>query len=205
MLKGIQNIIFDLGGVILDIDFTLTIQAFEHLQIKSSDFFSVNQPHFLTQLETGEISPEEFYDAVRDFSKKNISNNKIRDAWNALLLTTPKERIDAIKRLKNNFQIYLLSNTNQIHQDYFTEYYRKNHQVLFEELFHKDYYSHQMGLRKPNLQIFDTVIKNHNLFPGETLFIDDSLANIEGAHNAGLKTWHLTPGESITTLTNTLK
>lgn len=207
MLEGINNIIFDLGGVILDIDFTKTIKAFQDLGVSNAhSFFTKDQPQLLTDLEIGKITPQQFRDQIKKISALDLTDSEINNAWNALLLKTPPERIDILGFLKQVKRTFLLSNTNQIHQDAFDKYYKQHHRLKngLSDLFEQDHYSHIIKKRKPEASSFQYVLELHGLYPDETLFIDDSESNIVGAQKLGIKTWHLKQGESITQLLKTL-
>jgi len=194
MSATIKNIIFDLGGVFLNIDFQLTSKAFNDLGVL--DFNEMFTQHFSNPLfellETGKISEEEFYDAFRKESKSNLSNKQIKEAWNALLLDFPKERIDWLEKIGNKYRIFLFSNTNQIHYDYFIEDFATQFSgKRFDSFFQKAYYSQHLGLRKPYPESFQAIIDEQGLEVGETLFIDDTIKNVEAAQNLGLQTIHL--------------
>jgi putative hydrolase of the HAD superfamily len=194
MKEPIKNIIFDLGGVFLNIDFQLTNQAF--IQLGLPHFYEMFTQHFSNPLfellETGKISEEEFYELFRQESKTNLTNQQIKTAWNALLLDFPKERIDWLETISNKYRIFLFSNTNQIHYDYFiqdfaTQFGGKN----FDSFFEKAYYSQFLGLRKPYPESFQAILNEQGLQAGETLFIDDTIKNVEAADALGLQTVHL--------------
>ena len=199
-LKSIKNIIFDLGGVILNIDQTLTLKAFQKLGVdKFESFYSQNEQNKLfDNLETGKYSPEEFRNEIKKIIPQNITSSQIDKAWNAMLLDLPQERLKLLSTLKNQYHLFLLSNTNAIHMSTFSSYLNK----LFgfsdlSHLFEKEYYSFKIGMRKPNIEIFEFVLKDSNLKAEETLFIDDSLQHIEGAKKLGIKTYHLQKPQSI--------
>lgn len=198
-MQTAKAIIFDLGGVLLDIDFRLTENAFADIGVKEfSSFF--NQFHSNTlfkKLETG-IDEDVFYDAFRSETGLALGNEQIRDAWNALLLDFRKESLAVLPQLRNKYQLYLLSNTNEIHlQEFQRRYGLLQQQQAFDALFDAAYYSHRIGHRKPNASAFEYVINAHRLNPGETIFIDDSINNIEAAQQLGLQTIHLLPGMKV--------
>ena len=199
-MQKIKNIIFDLGGVFLDIDFKQAVLAFAKLGV--DDFSEYYTLHTLSplfeKLETGAITPEDFYDEFRKLVKLPLSNNEIMNAWNALLLGFPPERIQWLEDISKRYNIYLLSNTNEIHYNAFTNMFKeKIENKNLDELFIKTYYSHKMGLRKPSKEIFEAILKAENLNAAETIFIDDSLANIEAAKSAGLQTIHLPSPKTV--------
>lgn len=191
MFEGIKNIIFDLGGVIINIDYNKTIQAFEELGIKNAGelYSQQKQNDLFDLLETGKISPEEFYDNLRKITGTNATNQELENAWNAMLLDFPENITDTLKKAKAKYKTFLLSNTNEIHYRDYTLRLKKQFGIDdLEDLFDKQYLSHLIGLRKPNKEAFELILRENNLNPAETLFIDDSIQHIKGATGAGLKT-----------------
>ncbi|MCB0408954.1 MAG: HAD-IA family hydrolase, partial [Flavobacteriales bacterium] len=147
--------------------------------------------NFFEEFEIGAISTSEFIAQFQQFDNQ-ITDDSILKAWNSMLLDIPTERLELISRLKKTHQVFLLSNTNDIHYNYINDYVKHKFQVKdFDEYFHKIYLSHQLKLRKPNPEIFKYVLENAQLQANETLFIDDSLEHINAAKNLGIKTHHL--------------
>ena len=178
----------------MNLDFKLTEQAFIELGITQfPEMFTQHHSNDLfEQLETGKISPEAFYDAFRIETRSTLSNEQIKKAWNALLLDFPVERLQWLDRIRQQYNVYLFSNTNQIHYDAFIEIFRKSTGMPeLNSYFIKAYYSHKLGLRKPYATSFQKILEEQGLHPAETLFIDDTYKNIEGAEKAGLQTIHL--------------
>lgn len=200
--KKIKNIIFDLGGVILNIDYDLTSKAFKKLGIKDFDklYSQAKQNNLFNNLETGKIDPEEFRTSLKKYIPK-ATDQEIDFAWNAMLLDLPKERIELLREVKENYRSFLLSNTNAIHVKAFTKYvdqlYGEN---LFDDIFENHYYSNEIGYRKPNTDAFQFVLSSNNLKAEETLFIDDSKQHIEGANKIGLNSFLLDNNKDITSL-----
>ena len=188
-MSTISTVIFDLGGVILNLNQDLTLRAFQRLGL---DLSQVNfNSHIFTDFETGKISASDFRMGIRSHLKQNISDEAIDTAWNAMLLDLPEHRLKAIEQLRKTHKVYLLSNTNSIHIDAFNSYFKQQYQPeRWVQLFDKIYYSYEIGLRKPNTDIYDFVTTDIQIQPEHCLFIDDSLANINGAADAGLKTIH---------------
>jgi HAD superfamily hydrolase (TIGR01509 family) len=202
-MATIKNIIFDLGGVLLNVDYNKTSAAFKKLGIDNFDElysqFSAND--LFEKLETGTISEEEFYLAIQQYAKVPLTINEIETAWNAMLLDFRIESLRFLETLSKKYNLFLLSNTNSIHHKAF-------HKILNKEIgkptldgyFRKSYYSHVMKMRKPYVDTYRFVLNDNNLIAGETLFIDDSINNIEAAKEAGMITHHLVAGESIENL-----
>lgn len=196
----LKNIIFDLGGVILNIDSRLTVEAFKQLGLSDFEikFSSAKQTTIFDDLETGKISPDEFYSFIRKRAGVYLPDSAIEKAWNAMLLDLPEERLDLLEKLKKNYRTFLLSNTNKIHIRAFSVYLQKRFGVKnLSHLFEKEYYSYQIKLRKPDKAVFTYVLNENNLAPEETLFIDDSLQHINSAMSAGIHAIHLTPPKTI--------
>jgi putative hydrolase of the HAD superfamily len=192
-MQNIKNIIFDFGGVILNIDFNKTINAFVNLGIDrfSESFTGFSQSQVFNDLETGKSSPAEFYEGLRTELGVKLSNEQIAEAWNALLLDLPPHRVDILKSLKNNYRLFLLSNTNQIHFESYNSRFKQDYGYDFSDLFEHAYWSFNVKKRKPDTEIFEHVLTSSGLNPSETLFIDDSYQHIEGARKLGIKTLHL--------------
>lgn len=193
---AIRNIIFDLGGVFIDIHYHKTRDAFMALGVADFDALfqqSYSNPLF-ARLEKGEITPEDFYDAFRAETGLHVTNAQIANAWNAMLGDFRPQSIAVLPALKNSYAIFLLSNTNQIHHEAFTSQYLQNFGQDFDAHFHAAHYSHQLGLRKPDVACYQAVLQLHGLEAAETLFIDDTPTNIDGAREAGLHTLLLTSG-----------
>ena len=199
-MQPIKNIIFDLGGIFINLNFKLTEQAFIDLGI--TEFPRMyNQHHsndLFEQLETGMISANEFYDAFRQESQSQLTTEQIKIAWNAMLLDFPPERLQWLDTIRQKYKVYLFSNTNRIHYEAFMEILsRKNGCTDFNKYFLGAYYSHEMGLRKPYIASFQKILEEQKLLAAETLFIDDTATNIEGAQKVGLQTIHLVAPQTV--------
>jgi putative hydrolase of the HAD superfamily len=199
------NIIFDLGGVILNIDYLRTANAFKALGLKDFDqrYSQLAQTHIFDRFERGEIDPPTFRQGLREAVALDVDDTAIDQAWNAMLLDLPDERLKLLERISNEKRIALLSNTNQIHIDAFHGRLREQiNKPDLSHLFGKVYYSFEMGMRKPEPRIFKQVLSEMGLDPEETLFIDDSPQHIVGARSVGLNVHHLRVdrGETITDL-----
>ena len=194
-----KNIIFDLGGVILTIDYKRTIEAFRNLGISNAEdlYSKAAQSSLFDTLEKGLLSENNFFTAIRLLSDKPISNNQIKEAWNAILIGLPEENISVLEKLKNNHRLFLLSNTNSIHETAYKEMIVKQYgSFIFDELFEKMYLSHHVHMRKPEPEIFNYVLSDSNLDINETCFIDDSPQHVEGARGVGIRSY-LLKNESI--------
>jgi len=192
----IKNILFDFGGVIINLDLSASIEAFEKLKgpNASISFEEWTQYGVEPAFERGEISPRDFCEQMRILLDNPVSDQQIYDAWNAMILDIPEYRIRAIEKLKKKYRVFLLSNTSETHYQLYTkEFQEKYHYQEWEKLFEKAWFSHHIGLRKPDPAIFKLILKEKNLNAGETLFIDDSKANTDAADALGFEVLHLTP------------
>jgi glucose-1-phosphatase len=197
---NIKNIIFDFGGVVLDIDPQLTIDEF--VKLGFTDFDKLLVPEFtddiIGKFERGILTPEVFRKKLKTFLGIDVNDQKLDYAWNSLLYDIPAERIEIIEKVKENYQIFLLSNSNEIHYDLFVRDlqlrfgYRE-----FDELFHKAYFSFDLHLLKPNPEAYEFVMNQHGLKPANTLFLDDKTENIEAAKKLGLRTYQLSKPERV--------
>jgi putative hydrolase of the HAD superfamily len=196
-MQQIKNIIFDLGNVILDIDTNLSKEAFSKQGLKNFEelYTLAAQSEIFDKLEVGAISPEQFYSEFRKITSSNLSNEIIKDCWNELIMDYTQTRIDLLQNLKSQYRTFILSNTNLIHYNFYTELLRQKHKINgLEALVEKAYFSHEIGLKKPNPEIYKFVLKDSSLNASETLFIDDNLTNIEIAKECGLITFWLKEG-----------
>lgn len=199
ILSGIKNIIFDLGGVLLNIAPQNTIEAFGRLamdQLIGDKGLSYDHDIFY-QMEQGKITPEEFRNGVRELLPGKVSDDLIDAAWTAMLLDFPAIRVELIKTLQHDYKIYLFSNTNAIHVEKFHSIFRNQHGFEVSSLFKKDFYSNEIGFRKPSPESYREIIRLSGIIPEESLFIDDSLPNVESAIASGLKGLWLEPGQKI--------
>ncbi|MFP4024995.1 MAG: HAD family hydrolase [Thiohalospira sp.] len=201
-MEEIKNIIFDLGNVIININGDKTVDAMKKLGFKDfqESYTLLRQSDLFNWLEKGLITPEKFHSELKIHFNNHISSVMIDEAWNAMLLDFPKKRIELIQKLKSKYRLFLLSNTNVIHYQKYNNDLINQYGFELSSLFEKAYYSFDLGMRKPDMEIFEYVIKDSNLKPLETLFVDDSAENIETANLLGLKTLWLDvdKGDDIT-------
>jgi putative hydrolase of the HAD superfamily len=195
-MQPIKNIIFDYGNVIFEIDFKITQNAFAQLGITDIENFFAHKGHnhLFDDFETGAISPEEFRAGIRKAANKpELTDEEIDKAWNSLLIGTMQENHDLLLKVKDKYRTFLLSNNNEIHYNWIIDYLKTTFKINnYDNYFEKAYFSQHMKLRKPNINIFEQVLKDNRLDPAETLFIDDSPQHIEGAKKVGLNTLLMT-------------
>ncbi len=193
-INNYKNIIFDLGGVILNIDYTLTENAFSKIGISDfkTMFSQAQQTLLFDKYEKGVISSYDFRTELKKYLLKNTTEDKIDTAWNAMLLDLPGERVELLKKIRFTHCTFLLSNTNDIHIEEINSYLKKEFKLPdLSSLFEKMYLSYKIGMRKPDAEIFEFVLKENNLNPTETLFIDDSIQHVEAAKKLGIEAYWL--------------
>jgi glucose-1-phosphatase len=195
----IRNILFDWGGVITNINYHKTVAAFEKLGISNfNEFYTqLHQTDLFINYEIGAITSDKLRRELRKACSNGVENKQIDEAWCAMLLDTPRQNIEIIKNLSTHFRVFLLSNTNDIHVNYYNQKLKETHNIDYPALFEKVYYSHAIGFRKPNKDIFEYVLKTSNLIPSETLFIDDTEMHADTAASLGINSLYLKPGFTI--------
>jgi putative hydrolase of the HAD superfamily len=187
---AIKNIILDFGGVLLDLDYMRTQNAFVNLGCKKfeSIYSQAQQTDLFNLFDKGEISEADFFNELKILGGlENTDTQKVKDAWDAMLVGFPQENYLMLKELKKKYRIFLLSNTNETHITAFEKLIENICPVNeFENLFEKVYYSCWIHKRKPDAACFLHVLKDANLSLEETIFIDDSIQHIEGAKKVGI-------------------
>ena len=192
----LENIIFDLGGVLLNLDMSQTRTAFARLGWKEEDWKGINQSGSLIfeNLEIGLDSPAQFREKIRQILPSSPTDAEIDYAWNAMLRDFPIEIVNYLISLKSKYRLFLLSNTNELHLQRFKEIFEGSFGFSIDRLFEKCYYSHEIGNRKPNSEAFTVVLDDAGLNPGKTLFVDDMKHNTETAEKLGMKVLHIEAG-----------
>lgn len=206
-MATIKNIIFDLGGVIINLNIQKTISEFNTLSPKAfeSIYTQLQQTELFDLFDKGKISESHFFSQLQKEINTTATLPQLTNAWNAMLLDFPKHRLDLLLNLKSKYRLFLLSNTNETHITEFekTLYQTHNHKNL-EPFFEKVYYSCRMNMRKPDTEIFEYVLNENELNPHETIFIDDTKQHVEGALKTGIKAYLLPKEKDITLLINEL-
>ncbi|MEL7585171.1 MAG: HAD family phosphatase [Prolixibacteraceae bacterium] len=199
---GIKNIIFDLGGVLLDIAPQRSIHAFRELgmaDLIKPGGWGYDHEVFL-RMEQGLLNERQFRDGVRELLPGGATDRQIDDAWCAMLISFPPEKIRLLQRLTPKYRLYLFSNTNSIHIRRFQELFSREFGFPLADLFVKDYYSSDIKLRKPDPRSYQFVLDDAVLAPSETLFIDDLDKNTAAAAQLGMQTICLTPDVDLVKL-----
>lgn len=201
MLQGIRHIIFDLGGVLLNIDYNATEEAFAELGITdfAERYSQLRQNNFFDDWETGKLCRADFIKGMQKAGSPAIlSEEEVLQAWNAMLLDFPLRRLQLLQQLRLHYDLFLLSNTNEVHEEAFNELLMKTHRFQTIGLFFdRTYLSHRVGKRKPGKEIFLQILEENELLPEHTLFIDDSPQHIATAQTLGTQTIYLEKGMTI--------
>ena len=201
-LSNVKNLIFDLGGVIIDLDFEASFRQFSDLSgLPSSAIVDRTEGMmFFTEYEKGMLSSADFRKQIQQLLGFSASDVQIDEAWCAMLGGIPTARLQLLQKLKQQYRTFALSNTNEIHVRKFNNIVEKSlgRAQLFHDHFEQVYFSHEMKMRKPDTEIYKTVLDEQSLMAEETLFIDDNYENILGAEKLNIRTLHLKePGRLI--------
>lgn len=199
---GIHTVIFDLGGVIIDLSLERTLQAFATLTGTSKTDIQKaygSNPVFMAY-EKGEVSDQEFRNSIRKHFSTHASDAEIDHCWNAMLIDLPVSTLTMLEKLKKHFRVFVLSNTNTIHINYVNEIMLQG--KVLDSWFHKAYYSHQLGMRKPELEIYQHVLDQNQLIPEQTIFLDDNLDNLKAANSLYIQTLHITHLQQVRDIFN---
>lgn len=206
-MQKIKNIIFDLGGVILNIDKNAVLNNIAKLGFDAKQIIE-NQDirTLLLDFETGRVDTDTFRARMKVLSGMVVTADEVFDrVWCSMLLDFPEDRIETIMCLKREYRIFLLSNTNKLHYDKFTADFLNQYGYSFDSLFDHTYYSFEMGLAKPDSDIFRTVLRETNIVPDETVYVDDSPENTAAAAEFGIKTLTIRPNSGFEELVLLLK
>ena len=199
MNRKIKNIVFDLGGVLIDLDFPRALKAFEQAGLtdiaKGVQAFS--REGIFMDVELGNIAAEDFFRAICQRSEKPLSMELAADYWNLILLDIPQEKLEVIRHLRKHYHVHLLSNTNRPHWEYICQKCFQANGFNLNDYFEQIFLSYEMHLAKPNKQIFVQMLEESGMNPEETLFIDDSEANCQAAEEVGIHTHHYHIGDDL--------
>lgn len=204
MKQNIRHIIFDLGGVLLNLDVEGCTRAFEKAGLKDirSVLTGTNEGGIFSEYERGEIGTPEFRDGIRQLASQSLTDDEIDRMWVNELLDIPQEKLDLLVSLRSKYDIYLLSNTNELHWQHVVESLLPQQNYRVEDLFKETFLSFRMKLAKPDPEIFREVLRQAGLKPEETLFIDDSAVNCQATQSVGIQTEHYKPGNDLSLLFN---
>ncbi|AYA36898.1 HAD family phosphatase [Hymenobacter oligotrophus] len=202
--RRLPNLLFDFGGVIINVDYNRTLEAMRALSRAGStiEFTQASQSALFDELETGRLTPAEFRTGLRHhYDLHHATDAQLDEAWNAMVLDLPLERIEYIRELRREgYQTALLSNTNSIHIDMILEMLRRQYglQNGIADVLDRVFYSQEVGLRKPGKEVFGHVLRELNWRPEETLFVEDSIQHIRTAEALGIRTLFLQPPLTLT-------
>ena len=199
MEKNIKNIVFDLGGVLVDLDFKAAINGLQQAGFANvkEQLQSFDREGIFQKFELGEMTAEEFRTAIRENSTVTLTDEEIDALWNAMLLEIPREKLELILDLRGKYMVYLLSNTNSIHWNYVCKNAFNYRGFRVNDYFEETFLSYEMHLAKPDKAIYEKVLQDANLLAEETLFIDDSEANCKAAEEVGIHAHHYHIGDDL--------
>lgn len=202
-MKPYKNLIFDIGDVIIDIDYNATVAEFQKLAVV--DFSTIvsysKQNPIFDLFETGKITARQFRNELKQFLKPDTTDEEITRAWNAILIDYPAYKINLLKDLKQRYNTFALSNINETHINTINaEVNARFGLPTFGSLFNHAYYSNEVGYRKPEKEIYELVLNKENLVPEQTFFVDDKAENVETAKQLGIQAYQLTDRNKLTQL-----
>ena len=200
--KNITTLIFDFGGVLIDLDINQCILNFNRLGLENVEQYLNNfaQSGFFMQLEKGQISAAEFRNEIRKLTPNKLTDTQIDEAWCSFLLEIPEEKLEMLIELRKKFRVLLLSNTNIIHFPNSEKLLFTNKGRQLSEYFDRCYLSYEMKMAKPDLQIFKNILASENVQPNECLFLDDGLKNTLQAQKLGIQTYLVNEHEDLSFL-----
>lgn len=198
-ITSLKNILFDMGGVIIDLNVSATLEAFYNMEFPAE---LLNYPEnyntdIFFKYETGVTNTKEFRDAIRKETGLNFEDAVFDKAWRAMLLDIPVERIEIIKKLKEKYDLYILSNTSPLHTPVFETLFLKNGGISMNDLFNKCFYSNEIGYSKPDDSSYRYVLEHAGIVAEETLFLDDNIHNIKAAQAMGFNAIHISDHRGI--------
>ena len=188
-----KNILFDLGGVILDINVQATLKQFYELGFPAElmQFPNSMTTDLYFRYETGKLDTEQFRNEIRKAAGIEMTDHAFDEAWNAMIVRFPEERISLLKRLSKRYNLYMLSNTSSLHVKVFEKMYLEVAGEPMQEVFKKIYYSHEIGWHKPDLEAWEYVLNDAHIKAEETLFLDDNIHNIKASQELGFQAIHI--------------
>jgi putative hydrolase of the HAD superfamily len=199
-LSPFRHLLFDLGGVIINLDISRTHRAFATLAGRDPEAIigEFNRTDLFKRYEKGLITDAGFRTQLRDFLGVPVTDRQMDDAWNAMLLDIPPARIELLRQLRQKYNLLVLSNTNAIHLRALNGILHQTSGIAtLEDIFHQTFYSHLTGLSKPSPEAFRYVLEQAGIRAEETLFLEDSPANIQGAQQSGIPSVLIGPSYSI--------
>ena len=199
-LKGIRNIVFDLGGVLITLDRSEAVNRFKEMGLENAEELlnAYHQNGIFLELEEGKLSQEEFYEAVRKEAGKFVAKETIDDGWMGFMKEVPEYKMVMLEELRRKgYRLYLLSNTNPVIMDWAYSQAFSPQGKSVDKYFDKLYLSYQIGCTKPHPEIFRFMFDDSGIIPSESLFIDDGAANVEMGKQLGMKVYLAENGEDF--------
>ena len=187
----INTIIFDFGDVFINLDKKATLDGLKKLGLSD---WNEDLNHLNLSFEKGQIAREDFLLGIQKHIP-NASIEEITTAWNAVLLDFPLKRLEFLQKLSKKYKLFLLSNTDSIHIETFEQENGTSFYSDFYQCFEKVYFSFEMGMRKPDVEIYNFVLSQQNLIAKHTLFVDDKKENTDAAQSLGIHIWNLQVGK----------
>jgi putative hydrolase of the HAD superfamily len=188
-----KNILFDLGGVILDLNVNGTLESFLNLGFPRELLSYPENFHtdIFFKYETGKVTTAEFRDSIRAYAGVEFTDEDFDAAWCTMLARVPKKRTMLLQDLAKEYDLYMLSNTSELHIEKFSRMFAEVAGVPLEKVFTKCFYSHETGLHKPDEAAFEHVLKTAGIRANETLFLDDNIHNVKSAQSLGFNVIHI--------------
>lgn len=201
-MAATKHLLFDLGNVLLDLDFSRTEESFRELLQEDFEeaYLAYEARQLFEDFELGDISPFEFVRGMRASTEVPLTDDDVIDSWNALLLGIPKARLEWLQSLRTHYDLYLLSNTNALHMMWFDEHLRDVHNSSldkFKAIFKDCFLSYQLRMRKPQVRIFRHVLEQAGIPADKTLYIDDRRDNIQAARQLGFQIYQHAPQKEV--------
>jgi len=198
-LTNIKNIIFDLGIVLLDLNFQKAKDEFKRMGLPNFEkvYSSFHANPFFHDYETGKISDKDFIEGLKKLLPKPVDSQKIISVWNDIIEGFPMEKLAFLEKISSQYDIYLLSNTNSLHAKKYEANFKKHTGLSIHSVFKKVYYSHDIAFRKPDKRAFLLILEENGLNAGETLFIDDVTENLTPAKGLNINTFHYKEGDNL--------
>lgn len=199
MDSKIRNLVFDLGGVLINLDFDGCLNAFRKVGFTDIDK-QVRQfrgEGFFSEFELGDITPTAFRETIRQKVNLALTDSEIDSMWNLMLCDIPCEKLELLLNLRQHYMVFLLSNTNQIHWNYISEQKFNYHGFSANDFFERTFLSFEMHKAKPEKEIYLQMMEDAHIIADETFFIDDSEANCKAAASLGIHTHHYQIGEDL--------
>ncbi|MBQ0080637.1 MAG: HAD family phosphatase [Alistipes sp.] len=186
----IKNLVFDLGGILVDLSFSTSVDFFKPFSPKGLDVLlaEIDENHFFTRCQAGEFTTDELLSYIQQHCEKPITKQEIAYGWNLCLRQIPIERLRLIKELRSKYKVYMLSNICELHWDFIEKSFFDGQGIPASECFDELFLSYEMGMVKPNDEIYQALINRTGIIPSQTLYIDDLLPNIEAGRRAGFQT-----------------